>query len=379
VDVLRESHTIVMNLVFKLVGISILVLSIVMGWFWQSYNNFVSSPVNFSQDSIDFTITPGASLSKIANSLASEGVISDAKLFLWMTKFDGHDTKVKAGEYVLLPDMTPRDIVATFVAGKVKQYSFTLVEGWSFKQMMVALGANPHLKHQLKDKSAGEVMASIGHPEVHPEGQFLPDTYHFPADSSDTLFLQRAYDAMQKVLDKEWQTRKENLPYKTKYEALTMASIVEKETGVAYERKRIAGVFVRRLEKRMRLQTDPTVIYGMGDEYKGNLRKKDLKKDTPYNTYRRKGLPPTPIAMPGQAAINAALHPHDDDTLYFVAKGDGSHHFSSTMEAHNKAVRKFQIRQRKTNYRSAPVVNVNQTDDKQVAVQTNANKLKKND
>lgn len=348
-----------MNLIFKLLGFTILGLSIFLGWFWQSYNHFVSTPVNFSQTSTDFTIPSGASLTSVANSLASQGIISDASLFIWMTKFDDKKISIQAGEYVIDPDMTPRDIVASFVVGKVKQYPFTIVEGWSFKQLLVALGASTRLQHELKGQSGAEVMDSIGHSGEHPEGRFLPDTYHFPAGSTDTLFLQRAYDAMEKVLQKEWQGRKAGLPYKNSYEALIMASIVEKETGVEKERKQIAGVFVRRLEKRMRLQTDPTVIYGMGDKYTGNLRKKDLKKDTPYNTYRRRGLPPTPIALPGEAAINAALHPHDDKTLYFVAKGDGSHYFSETMKAHNKAVRKYQIRQRKTDYRSAPIRNAN--------------------
>jgi len=348
-----------MGMVFKLFGFAILGLSIFLGWFWQSYNHFVSTPIILSQSNTDFTISSGSSLSSVANSLQSQGIISDASLFLWMIKFSDGETSIQAGEYVIESGMTPRDIAFIFVSGKVKQYSFTIVEGWSFKQLIVALGANSHLQHSLQGKSNAEIMEIIGHPGEHPEGRFLPDTYHFPAGSSDKLFLQRAYDAMDKVLQKEWQNRKTGLPYKTPYEALTMASIVEKETGVVHERKQIAGVFVRRLEKKMRLQTDPTVIYGMGDSYTGNLRKKDLKKDTPYNTYRRKGLPPTPIALPGEAAINAALHPHDAETLYFVAKGDGSHYFSETIEAHNKAVRKYQIRQRKANYRSAPPASVN--------------------
>lgn len=343
-----------MSLVFKLLGFAVLALSIFLGWFWQSYNHFISTPVNISQNSVDFKIPSGSSLSSVAKSLESRGIISDASLFLWMMKFNDGETSIQAGEYIIEPDMTPLEIAAIFVKGKVKQYPFTIVEGWSFKQLIVALGADLRLQHSLKGKSNTEIMESIGHPGEHPEGRFLPDTYHFPAGSTDKLFLQRAYEAMDKVLKKEWQNRKTGLPYKTPYEALIMASIVEKETGVAHERKQIAGVFVRRLEKNMRLQTDPTVIYGMGEKYTGNLRKKDLKKETPYNTYRIKGLPPTPIALPGEAAINAALHPHDDETLYFVAKGDGSHYFSETMEAHNKAVRKYQVRQRKANYRSAP-------------------------
>lgn len=347
-----------MNLVFKIIGSIVLGLSLFLGWFWQSYNQFVSTPVNFTQSSIVMTIPSGASVTSVANSLVTKGIIQDKSLFLWMFKFSDAKTSVQVGEYVIKPDMTPRNIMDIFVEGKVKQYPFTIVEGWSFKQMIVALGENTHLKHNLVDKSDKEIMDAIGHGGEHPEGRFLPDTYHFPAGSSDTLFLKRAYDAMEAVLEKEWLTRSAGLPYKTAYEALIMASIVEKETGVASERKQIAGVFVRRLQKKMRLQTDPTVIYGMGDKYTGNIRRKDLKKDTPYNTYRRKGLPPTPIALPGEAAIHAALHPHDDKTLYFVAKGNGTHHFSETMKAHNKAVRKYQIRQRKKDYKSSPATNV---------------------
>jgi len=343
-----------MNLLFKLLGLTVLVLSIAIGWFWQSLNHFSTTPINTSQSQWDFNIAQGTSVSHVAKSLASQGIISDASLFVWMVKFEDGGKQIQAGEYVILAHMTPKEILAIFAKGKVKQYPFTIVEGWSFKQLMVALNASPHLTHKLKEKNLEDIMASIGHAGEHYEGRFLPDTYHFPSGSSDILFLKRAYDAMQTVLTQEWKTRKSHLPLETPYDALILASIVEKETGVAAERKQIAGVFIRRLQKKMRLQTDPTVIYGMGDEYDGNLRKKDLKKDTPYNTYRRRGLPPTPIALPGAAAINAVLNPLDEKTLYFVAKGDGSHYFSETIEAHNKAVRKYQIRQRKANYRSAP-------------------------
>lgn len=345
-----------MNAFYKLIGLILLGSSILFGWFWQSYNRFISTPAAFSQPRIDFTIQSGTSLSGIANALAERGIISDPSLFLWMLRFDSLDTKIKAGEYVLRSGMTPRAIALSFVSGKVKQYPFTLVEGWRFKQLMVALNANSNIKHELKGKTPEQIMASLGHPGEHPEGRFLPDTYHFPARSTDTMFLKRAYDAMKKVLNEQWQNRQADLAIKSPYEALILASIVEKETGVASERKQIAGVFMRRLKKNMRLQTDPTVIYGMGDSYTGNLQKKDLKKDTPYNTYRRSGLPPTPIAMPGKAAINAVLHPEESEMLYFVAKGDGSHFFSSTIDAHNEAVKKFQINQRKTHYRSSPPV-----------------------
>ncbi len=341
----------------KLLGVSLLGLSLVLGWYWQSYQKFVTTPVTFTQESIDFTIPSGSSVFSITKMLVSEGIIEDASLFSWMVKLDGQEANIKAGEYVIKSGLTPREILAIFIAGKVKQYAFTIVEGWSFKQLITAVGANLRLKHTLKSTPLAEVMTSLGFKGEHPEGRFLPDTYYFTAGSTDKLFLQRAYYAMEKTLQAQWSRRQANLPLKTPYEALILASIVEKETGVVRERKQISGVFIRRLEKKMRLQTDPTVIYGMGDTYEGNLRKKDLKKDTPYNTYRRKGLPPTPIAMPGEAAINAVLHPQDENFLYFVAKGDGSHYFSSTLSQHNKAVRKYQVRQRKKDYRSSPPAN----------------------
>ena len=343
-----------MNLIYKLLGVVFIVVSLAIGWFWHSLNSFSSSPIYISQSSKDFVVAPGSSLTLVANQLERQSIISDASQFLWMIRFDGNEKNIKAGEYELVPGMTPRDLLALFVSGKVKQYSFTIVEGWTFKQLMEALSANEHLQHTLKDKTAEQVMTALGFPEQHPEGRFLPDTYHFPSGSTDKAFLLRTHQAMAQALEEEWQQRMQDLPYKNDYEALIMASIVEKETAVASEREEIAGVFVQRLKKRMRLQTDPTVIYGMGEAYDGNLRKKDLKKDTPYNTYRRRGLPPTPIAMPGRASIRAALNPADTKALYFVARGDGSHHFSETITEHNKAVRKYQITQRKTDYRSTP-------------------------
>jgi len=346
-----------MTLIYKLLGIFILIASLIVGWFWQSVNQFSSTPVNVPQGKLDFTIEPGSGLYAVVNELATLGVIQDASKFRWMVRFDGKDKNIQAGEYQIDASMTPRDILAMFAAGKVKQYAFTIVEGWTFKQLLTAIGSNKHLKQTLNGKSVEQVMTGLGYSGEHPEGRFLPDTYHFPAGTSDNDFLKRAYQALETTLADEWQKRADDLPYKSAYEALIMASIVEKETAVAAERTHIAGVFVRRIKKNMRLQTDPTVIYGMGEKYDGNLRKRDLRKDTPYNTYRRKGLPPTPIALPGAAAINAALNPDNNTSLYFVAKGDGSHYFSETVEEHNKAVRQYQIRKRKTDYRSTPVMN----------------------
>ena len=218
------------------------------------------------------------------------------------------------------------------------------MEGWNFKQVLAAVSGHEALKHTLKGLTDGEIMARLGHPGEHPEGRFYPDTYKFPRGTTDAAFLERAYQSMSRLLAEEWGKRDPDLPLKTPYEALILASIVEKETGVADERSEIAGVFVRRLRKGMKLQTDPTVIYGMGDNFKGNIRRRDLKQDTPYNTYVHTGLPPTPISMPGSAAIRAVLHPAPGKSLYFVARGDGSHYFSKSLAEHNRAVRKFQLK-----------------------------------
>ena len=346
-----------MAVVYKFIGIVVLFASLVAGWFWQSYTQYQDNATGFAGGDKVFVIKSGSAISTVVRNLMSEGIISDRSRFMWMVNRNDKARNIQAGEYIISPDMTPKIILQNFIKGKVKQHSFTVVEGWNFKQMLTAISGSEKLTHILADKTPEEIMKIIGHENEHPEGRFLPDTYHFPAGMTDKLFLQRAYNSMEKVLSDSWNKRAKDLPFKTPYEALILASIVEKETGVAHERKQIAGVFIRRLEKRMRLQTDPTVIYGLGDKYDGNLRKRDLKNDTPYNTYRRKGLPPTPIALPGTAAVNAALNPAEGSELFFVAKGDGSHYFSATIEEHNKAVRKYQLRGRKKNYRSAPQQN----------------------
>jgi UPF0755 protein len=340
-------------LLFKLIGLSIIVASIVVGWFWMDIKSFYDKPVNVAEAGFEFTIPSGTGLIRVANQLESDGVIDSARHFRWMAKFEDLSEKIRAGEYLIEPGTSSLALLQLFVSGKVRQHSLTIIEGWTFRQMLSAMHQHPKLVHSLKGKSDKAIMAAIGFPGEHPEGRFLPNTYHFPAGTTDVEFLKRAHDALQKVLEKAWAERDEALPLKNAYEALVLASIVEKETAVASERTEISGVFVRRLNKRMRLQTDPTVIYGMGDKYKGNIRRKDLKRDTPYNTYTRRGLPPTPIALPSEAAVFAAVHPLAGKTLYFVAKGDGSHYFSETIAEHNKAVRKYQLR-RKKDYRSTP-------------------------
>ena len=218
--------------------------------------------------------------------------------------------------------------------------------------MLDAINKHPQIKHTIGKLSKQEIMIKLELAGIHHEGQFLPDTYHFPKQLTDIEFLKRAHSSLQSVLNEEWANRATGLLYENSYEALIMASIVEKETGQASERKQIAGVFIRRLEKRMRLQSDPTVIYGMGDKYKGNIRKQDLLRDTPYNTYRRRGLPPTPIALPGRDAIHAALHPTEGNALYFVSRGDGRHQFSATLKEHNNAVIKYQLKGRARSFSS---------------------------
>ncbi len=253
--------------------------------------------------------------------------------------------ELKAGEYELTPAITPRQLLELLVSGKTKQHSLTVVEGWTSAELFRRLAEQAGLPRTLPADAAG-IMQALGEPTLHPEGLFYPDTYLYPRGMTDLEFLRRARARMQEVLDEEWVARVPNLPLGTPYEALILASIVERETGLAEERPLIAGVFVRRLQKGMLLQTDPTVIYGLGNKFDGNLRKADLAADGPYNTYTRIGLPPTPIALPGRAAINAALHPAQGDSLYFVSKGDGSHVFSATIEEHEAAVRQYQLKQR---------------------------------
>ena len=249
---------------------------------------------------------------------------------------------LKAGEYQLNPGLTSSELLAVLVSGKAKQYSITFPEGWTFKQIHKEINHNSKIKHTLDKLADTAILAQLGGNENHPEGLFFPDTYHFDKNTTDISLLQRAYFKMQQTLKEEWENRASDLPLKTPYEALILASIVERETGAPSERQAIAGVFIRRLRKGMLLQTDPTVIYGMGENYKGDIRYKDLKTATPYNTYVIKGLPPTPIAMPGKEAIHAALHPAAGNSIYFVSRGNGSHVFSATLKDHNHAVNTYQ-------------------------------------
>ena len=327
-----------------LAGLFVLVVSVGGGVTAVDFFRFLHGPVNLDRDGdFVFTIEPGMPVRQVAERLAARGVIDRPLYFRATARFRGDARRIQAGEYLLEPGTTPYRMLQKFVRGDVKQYRLAVIPGWTFDELLAALEKHDAIAHTLEGLSPEEVMAELGYPEQHPEGRFFPDTYQFPRGRKDRELLARAYERMEKVLAEEWKDRTEGLPLESPYEALILASIVERETGVPEERARIAGVFVERLERGMRLQTDPTVIYGMGDEYDGDIRYRDLREDTPYNTYTRSGLTPTPIAMPSRAAIHAALHPDRRGDLYFVSTGDGRHVFSETLEEHNKAVVKYQL------------------------------------
>jgi len=292
--------------------------------------------------SIEFTITPGSSLRSSMQQIDEALVPVQPLLMVVLAQVTGNSTKLKAGTYELKPGTTPRGLVNQLVRGEFAQEALTVIEGWSFKQMRQAINAHASLKHDTATLSDQELMTKISTDYTKPEGLFAPDTYMFAKNSSDLQIYKQAHSLMLKRLNEAWLARDSASPYASPYEALIMASIVEKETGKKSERAMIAGVFVNRLKQRMLLQTDPTVIYGMGDNYKGNIRKRDLLTDTPHNTYTRVGLPPTPIALPGVESLHAAMNPAATDAVYFVARGDGSSQFSSTLDAHNNAVNKYQ-------------------------------------
>lgn len=328
----------------RLLGILILGGSFAAAWFMMSLNSFSSTPLALPEEGITYQLVPGSSLSSMARDLEQEGYLESALYLRIKARLEGQAGQIKAGEYHLKKGLTPESLLALLVSGQVTNYSLTLVEGWNFTQVLEAMRGHEALVQTLEGMEPSQIMARLGYPDLHPEGRFLPDTYHFPRGTQDIDFLRRAFVAMQKLLEQEWQGRQEGLPFKSPYEALILASIVEKETGQAEERPMIAGVFVRRLQKGMLLQTDPTVIYGMGEQFDGNIRRRDLKQDTPYNTYVHKGLTPTPISMPGAHAIHSVMHPADGKSLYFVAKGNGYHYFSETLAEHNRAVRKYQLK-----------------------------------
>ncbi len=331
----------------RLIQWGLLACLLVIGVLTYQLLSFQHNTIRLPQEQSVFLIKSGSNIKLIAQDLAMQKIIDDPWLFILLAKLKGVETRVKAGEYRLESGQTPDDLIEVFVHGNSIQYSFTVIEGWSFRQMLDAIADDLVIEHRLRDKTNEEIMSLIGYPDQHPEGMFFPDTYRFPKGTSDIDFLRRAYQVMQQHLEREWSQRASDLPLKSSYEALILASIIEKETGAGFERPLIAGVFTERLKRNMRLQTDPTVIYGLGESFDGDIRFRDLKKDTPYNTYRRAGLTPTPIALPGLDSIRAALHPAETKALYFVSKGDGTHHFSETLEEHNAAVNRYQLKGRK--------------------------------
>lgn len=309
---------------------------------WQ-VDRFLNGALDVPEDGTNFEIAPGTPFARVSARLAEQGIVSQPTLLRIYARVSGKAGSIHAGEYFIAPGTTAAELLEQFTRGEVLLYSFTIVEGWNQWELLRALHKHPQIDAQIRDEDWPALLEELGAETRHPEGLFLPETYHFPRNTSDRTVLKQAYQLMQTVLSEEWPGRDPDAPVTTPYEALILASIVEKETARADERGRIAGVFARRLEKRMRLQTDPTVIYGIGPDFNGNLTRRDLRTDTPYNTYTRGGLPPTPIAMPGRDAIRAALHPAPGKELYFVATGlgDGSHKFSETKAEHDAAVAEY--------------------------------------
>ncbi|WP_206019078.1 endolytic transglycosylase MltG [Salinicola acroporae] len=329
-----------MRLLKILIGILLLATIVVFGGFhyWQKQ---LDGPIALDEQII-YEVPRGAAFIRVIDDLEKRGVIEAAWPYQLLARVAPKATQgLRAGEFELDPGMSGRQLIAHLSSDQVVTYRLTIPEGWTFRQMRALLDKASKLDHRTAAMSDEEIMAALGHEDTFPEGQFFPDTYRYHKGVTDLEILRRAFDRMQQTLASVWDERDDDLPIDSPYQALILASLIERETGVPAERGEIAGVFVRRLQKGMRLQTDPTVIYGMGDSYVGNITRADLQRQTAYNTYVIEGLPPTPIAMPGLGSLEAAVHPAAGDTLYFVAKGDGSHQFSRTLQEHNAAVRRY--------------------------------------
>lgn len=299
-------------------------------------------PLTLPATPFEFDLKQGASLKSTAREMQQAKLLDQEWPFVLLARALGTSMQLKAGNYELKQPVSPLQLLQIISKGEFSQRKISVIEGWTFKQFRSALDSSRYIAHDTTGLPDMDILQRIGAVENHPEGLFFPDTYNFVSGSSDLAILKIAYHTMQQRLQEAWAARTANLPLQTPYQALILASIVEKETGTASDRSMIAGVFINRLRKGMLLQTDPTVIYGIGERFDGNLRKRDLLADNPYNTYRRRGLPPTPVALPGMAALQATLHPAQTDALYFVARGDGSSQFSSTLTAHNRAVDRYQ-------------------------------------
>jgi len=326
-------------------------LLVVSGWIWLSWS--IDKPVLLLSEQ-DFIIEKGDSLNYIGKRLKALGVIESFEAFSIMGQLLGMATSLQSGDYQITPGISVREVLVMFTKGRVRYYDITLVEGLRFVDILQLLNSHPKLTRPLSEQ---DLQSLFKHLDIKgsPEGLFYPDTYFFESGGLVGSILVRAHKRLNEVLEEEWRNKSTGLPYENSYEALVLASIIEKETGVAFERPDISGVFVRRLQRNMRLQSDPTVIYGMGERYQGGLNRKNLREKTSYNTYVIKGLPPTPIALVGRESIHAALHPREGKDLYFVAKGDGTHYFSESLAEHNKAVRKYQVKNRRVDYRSSVV------------------------
>lgn len=320
-----------------LVLIALLVIGSGGAAFW-----WLHQPIVPAGEPLELAIEPGTTPRGVARDVVASGARVDARMLYAWFRLSGQDRAIKAGNYEILPGTTPRGLLQKLVRGEESLRAITLVEGWNWRQVRQALAREDQLKNELASLSDEALMAQLGRPGVHPEGRFFPDTYTYAKGSSDIALLRRAMHAMDKRLEAAWAQRAADSPLKSADEALILASIVEKETGKASDRAQIAGVFANRLRIGMLLQTDPTVIYGLGEKFDGNLRRRDLQTDTPWNTYTRAGLPPTPIAMPGKASLLAAVQPQATRALYFVARGDGTSQFSESLDEHNRAVNRYQ-------------------------------------
>ena len=335
----------------------VLTAIVAVGLGYLQMQRYLNTALSIPSGGVEYTLAKGGSLNALAYSLYNKGLLTSPRWLIAYSRLTKRGAVIKAGDYQFDEGLTPLTLLDKLEQGDVKYYKVTLVEGWNLTQVLTALRSQPKLKQTIAGDALTITASDLGIevPYDRLEGLFFPDTYRYHSGTTDVELLRQSYHQLQTFLEAEWQKRAAKLPYKTPYEALIMASLVEKETGMVSERPEIAGVFVRRLQKNMRLQTDPTIIYGLGASFDGNLRSRHLKDASNlYNTYRHSGLTPTPIALAGAEAIEAALHPKAGTSLYFVAKGDGSHYFSDTLEEHQKAVRKYQIKQRKKNYSSAP-------------------------
>lgn len=347
-----------MKLIVKIVALLVVLIVFFLAsigtWGYFTLQATLNQPLRIEWvDSLE--VPPGSTPARVFADMQSRGIIERAGWVRRYWQWQMPEAVLHAGEYRLEPGMNVNGLLTMLQRGEVIQRSVTLVEGWNFSQFRDALSRAERLQQTLPQEWSNEqVAAELGLDEAHPEGLFFPDTYLYTLGMTDRDILNRAYQRMQREMTEAWQQRAEGIPISTPYQALILASIIEKETGVAHERGEIAGVFSRRLQRGMRLQTDPTVIYGMGERWQGNIRRSDLRRPTPYNTYTIDGLPPTPIAMPGRDSLLAAVNPTPGKSLYFVARGDGSHVFSETLQQHNRAVRNYQIINRASNYRSSP-------------------------